>query len=42
MPSDVPVTDVTEVMGWVDDGLADLLYDVEQGLHHYIEAQYPV
>jgi hypothetical protein len=37
----VPAADVTDAMGWVDDGLEDLLYEVEQGLRHEIEGDEP-
>lgn len=33
---------VTESMGWVDDGVGDLLYDIELGFQHEIEEQDPV
>jgi hypothetical protein len=38
----VPAADVTDAMGWVDDGLEDLLYDIELGFQHDIEGQNPV
>jgi hypothetical protein len=37
----VPTADVTDAMGWVDDGLGDLLYDIEQGFRHEIEGDDP-
>jgi glutathione S-transferase len=37
-----PPADVTHAMGWVDDGLGDLLYDIEQGFRHEIEGENPV
>jgi len=37
----VPAADVTDAMGWVDDGLEDLLYDIEQGLRRDIEGDDP-
>lgn len=38
----VPASDVTESMGWVDDGLDDLFYDIELGLRREIEDNDPV
>jgi hypothetical protein len=38
----VPVRDVHHAVGWIDNGLEDLLYDIEAGLHHDIEAGDPV
>lgn len=38
----VPATDVIGTMDWVDDGLGDLLYDIELGLQHEIEERDPV
>jgi len=38
----VPARDVHQAVGWIDNGLEDLLYDVEAGLHHDIEAGEPL
>ena len=38
----IPPADVTNAMDWVDDGLGDLLYDIELGLKHEIEGEEPV
>lgn len=38
----VPSSDVTDAIGWVDDGLGDLLYDIELGFRHDIENEDPI
>ncbi|MDI1286236.1 MAG: hypothetical protein PSV46_17760 [Reyranella sp.] len=38
----VPVRDVHDAVGWIDDGLEDLLYDIELGFHHEMEDVNPV
>ncbi len=37
----VPAADVTDAMGWVDDGLEDLLYDIEQSLVQEMDGEDP-
>lgn len=38
----VPISAVTDSMGWVDDGLGDLFYDIELGFRHEIEDNDPI
>lgn len=37
----IPMKEVTRAMGVVDDGLSDLVYDVERELEHEIEEDAP-
>ena len=38
----IPMREVDSSMGWADDGLADLVYQIENDLAHEIEEQDPV
>jgi hypothetical protein len=38
----VPASDVNAAMGWVDEGIGDLFYDVELGFQHEIESEDPI